>query len=346
MERSMKVAFLSAKSYEESFFLEEIKRHSYKLELEFFEHRLSPQTAPLVLDYSVICIFVHDDASRETIEVLRRGKTRVIALRCAGFNNVDLRAAEEAGIQVCNVPAYSPNAVAEHTVGMMLTLNRKFHRSYWRVREGNFSLDGLMGFDMAGKTIGIIGTGKIGSAVARILLGMQCTVLAVDPVPSEECRKMGVEYVTLEHLLQRSDVITLHCPLTPETYHLINAERIAMMKDGAMLINTSRGAVVDTKALIQALKRRKFCAVGLDVYEEEEKYFYEDLSDKVIEDDLLARLLTFPNVLITAHQAFFTREALENIARTTLANIVSYMQTGVCTNLIRSERYKTQPVKR
>lgn len=330
------VGFVSAKKYEIPYF-EEANRE-YNFSIDYIEHRLTAETAQILTSYPVLCAFVHDDLSVKTIEVLRKGKTRLIALRCAGFNNVDILAADNAGIVVCNVPNYSPHAVAEHTVGLMLCLNRKYHRSYWRVREGNFALDGLLGFDMAGKTVGIIGTGRIGSVVARILLGMGCAVIAYDPVPSEDCKSMGVRYITFDELIEQSDIITIHCPLTPETRHLINAGTIARMKDGVMLINTSRGAIIDTAALIDGLKKGKFRGVGLDVYEEEEQYFYKDLSEQIIQDDLLARLLTFPNVLITAHQGFFTHEALRKIAMTTLQNIAEFITTGSCSNALTPQR--------
>ncbi len=330
----MKVAVFSTKSYDRAFLQEANARHGHRL--EFFQARLDAQTAPLAAGYPGVCVFVNDLLDRTALEQLAQGGTRLVALRCAGFNNVDLTAAEQLEITVVRVPAYSPHAVAEHTVGLILTLNRKIHRAYQRVRDGNFSLEGLMGFDLAGKTVGIVGTGKIGAVVARILHGFGCRLLGFDPYPNPECRKLGVEYVPLEELLARSDIVTLHCPLTPQTFHLINRDSLQLLKPGAMLINTSRGAVIDTPAVIQALKSGHLGSLGLDVYEEEGDVFFQDLSDRVIQDDVLARLLTFPNVIITGHQAFFTREALQAIAETTLDNITQFEQTGDCTNRVRA----------
>ncbi|MDH5712052.1 MAG: 2-hydroxyacid dehydrogenase, partial [Gammaproteobacteria bacterium] len=249
---------------------------------------------------------------------------KIIALRCAGFNNVDTDAAHKLNITVVRVPAYSPNAVAEHTVGLMLSLNRKIHRAYNRVRDSNFALDGLLGFDFSGRTIGIVGTGRIGSIVARIMSAMGMDVLAFDPVKNIECEKIGVNYVGFDELLTRSDVISLHCPLTDETKHIIDSAALGKMKNGAMLINTSRGAVLDTCAVIEGLKSKKIAYLGLDVYEQESELFFKDLSCEIIEDDVFQRLLTFPNVLITAHQGFFTSDALTNIADTTLENIMRF----------------------
>lgn len=245
----------------------------------------------------------------------------MIALRCAGFNNVDLSAAKALGLTVVRVPAYSPNAVAEHAVALMLTLNRHTHRAYNRVREGNFSLNGLLGYDLNGKTIGIIGTGRIGTVLARIMIGFGCTVLAFDVYPNDECRKLGARYVSLDELLLQSDVISLHCPLNKQTHHLIDAESISKMKHGVMLINTSRGALIDTHAVTAGLKSGRIGALGLDVYEQEENLFFEDHSNEIIQDDELERLLMFPNVLVTAHQGYFTREALDAIAQTTMNNL-------------------------
>jgi len=272
------------------------------------------------------------------LTTLAGGGTTLVALRSAGFNHVDLQAAAELGIAVVRVPAYSPYAVAEHAVGLMLALNRKFHRAYNRVREGNFSLDGLLGFDMHGKTAGIVGTGKIGTVVATILKGFGCRLIGYDPYPSDAARELGVEYVSLDDLIGQADIITLHLPLTPETHHLIGAEAIAKMKPGAMLINTSRGALLDTAEVIEGLKSGQVGALGLDVYEEEEELFFEDLSGTVIQDDTFARLLTFPNVLITGHQGFFTREALSAIAETTIANITTVENGEVSPNTVAAEK--------
>ena len=258
----------------------------------------------------------------------------MIALRCAGYNNVDLNAATNHGLTIVRVPGYSPHSVAEHTVGLILALNRKLHRAYNRVREGNFSLEGLLGFDLHGKTTGVIGTGKIGTVVARILAGIGCRVLAVDPFPNEQCRALGVEYTEIDALFPRSDIVTLHCPLLPGNRHMIDAPALARMKPGVMLINTSRGALIDTPAVIEALKTGQVGYLGLDVYEEEEDIFFEDRSSFIINDDVFSRLLTFPNVIITGHQAFFTREALENIAQTTIENIVQFETNGMSPNAV------------
>lgn len=300
-----------------------------QLDLQFHEARLNADTARLAQDAQCVCAFVNDDLGHDVIAALSDMGVRLIALRSAGFNHVDLRAARDAGIVVARVPAYSPHAVAEHTLALILTLNRKTHRAFNRVREGNFALDGLMGFDMHGKVASIVGTGLIGTVLARILTGFGCEVLAVDPSPSAECKAMGVQYVEMAELLPRSDIITLQCPLSPATHHLINDEAIAQMKRGVMLINTSRGAVVDTRAVIRGLKSGQIGALGLDVYEEEGDLFFEDLSQSYIPDDVFARLLTFPNVLVTGHQGFFTREALQAIAETTVANITSFQRDGV-----------------
>jgi D-lactate dehydrogenase len=270
----------------------------------------------------------------EVLAKLALGGTRIVALRCAGFNNVDLAAAHRLGLAVVRVPAYSPHAVAEHTLGLILALNRHLPRAYNRVREGNFALDGLLGFDLCGRTAGLIGTGKIGAVVAKLLAGFECEILAIDPFQNPDCLTLGVRYVGLDELLARSDIITLHCPLTPENHHVIDATALARMKDGAMLINTSRGALVDTRAVIEALKSGKLGYLGLDVYEEEGDIFFEDRSSTIIQDDVFTRLLTFPNVLITGHQAFFTRNALEKIAATTIANIAQIEATGRCENSV------------
>ncbi|HKU41441.1 MAG TPA: 2-hydroxyacid dehydrogenase [Polyangiales bacterium] len=290
----------------------------------FLEGRLTTQSAPLAKDAQAVCVFVNDKLDRPCLEVLAAQGVKLVALRCTGFNNVDLPGAAALGIIVTRVPVYSPYAVAEHAVALLLSLDRKIHRAFNRVREQNFSLSGLVGFDLHGKTAGIVGTGKIGKVVARILCGFGMTVLAYDPYPdSDWARATGVTYVDKLSLAERSDVVSLHIPLTPETKHIIRHETLEVMKPGALLINVSRGALIDTSALIQALKCGKLGGVGLDVYEEEEGIFFEDLSGEVLQDDVLARLLTFPNVLVTSHQAFLTREALSDIARTTVANLVA-----------------------
>ena len=288
----------------------------------FWEFRLTAETAPSAQGARAVCAFVNDQLDRPCLETLARLGVRLVALRCTGCNNVDVAAAKELGLTVTRVPIYSPHAVAEHAVALLLALNRKIHRAFNRVREQNFSLNGLVGFDLHGKTAGIIGTGKIGRILGQILRGFGMKVLAYDPYPAREwAQQSGVEYVDCLTLAQNSDVISLHTPLTPETRHIIRRESLQAMKPGAILINVSRGALIDTTALIQALKSGRLGGVGLDVYEEEEGVFFEDLSGQVLQDDDLARLLTFPNVLITAHQAFLTREALSDIARTTVANL-------------------------
>jgi len=278
----------------------------------------------LAVGYPAICGLVNDSLNEIVLETLCECGTGLVALRSAGFNHVDLEAADRLGITVLRVPAYSPHAVAEHTVGLILTLNRKLHRAYARVREQNFALDGLLGFDLNGRTAGVIGTGKIGTVVARILLGFGCRVLAHDVMHNPACLRSGVLYVPFEEILRQSDILTLHCPLTPHTRHLLNDRTLALMRPGAMLINTSRGALIDTRAVIAALKSGHLAYLGLDVYEEEGDLFFKDLSQAIVQDDVFARLLTFPNVVITAHQAFFTREALDNIAHTTLQNITDF----------------------
>lgn len=322
----MKVAVFSTKPYDERY-LRFANRDAH--EFVFLSSRLAPDTAALAQGCEGVCAFVNDDVGADVIGHLAQQGVRLIALRSAGFNHVDLAAAAAAGVAVARVPAYSPYAVAEHTVALILTLNRKLHRAYNRVREGNFALEGLLGFDLHGKTVGIIGTGKIGELVARILGGFGCHLLAFDPHENPAVTGLGVRYVDFDTLLGTCDVITLQCPLTPQTHHMIDHDAIAKMKPGVMLINTSRGAVVDTSALIEGLKNRTVGSVGLDVYEEEAELFFEDLSQTFIRDDIFARLLTFPNVLITGHQAFFTHEALSAIANTTLANISAFERDGV-----------------
>jgi len=325
----MKVAIFSTKPYDQQF-LERANQNQH--ELTFFEPKLNYETASLAKDFEVVCVFVNDQLDAQTLEKLAEGGIKLIALRCAGFNNINLKKAAELGIKIVRVPAYSPYAVAEHTLGLILTLNRKLHRAYCRVREGNFSLDGLLGFDLNNRTVGIIGTGKIGMIVAKILQGFGCKILGYDLYPHPEFTTFGGEYTELNKLIKESDIITLHCPLTPDTHHIINAETIAMAKDGFMLVNTSRGGLIDTKAVIKSLKNQKIGYLALDVYEQEEELFFEDLSDEIILDDTFQRLLTFPNVLITGHQAFFTQEALTNIADTTINNINQFAEGKECVN--------------
>ena len=321
----MKVVFFNTKQYDKKYFSEAKLGSTH--ELVYLEAKLSFDTALLTQDAEVICVFVNDVVDADVIARLSQQGVKLIALRCAGFNNVDLAAAQQHGIKIVRVPAYSPNAVAEYTVGLMLALNRKIHRAYCQVREGNFSLNGLMGFDMSGKTAGIIGTGKIGELVVRTLCAMGMDVLTYDPYVNQQCVKDGARYVDIETLFAESDVISLHCPLSAETHHIIDAPAIHKMKTGVMLINTSRGAVIDTAAVIASLKSGKIGMLGLDVYEQEEELFFEDHSYEVITDDVFERLLTFPNTLITAHQGFFTSDAMRNIAATTLDNISQY-ETG------------------
>ena len=292
--------------------------------LHYTDARLEPSTAALAQGYDGVCCFVDDSLDAAVLEQLHRGGTRLVLLRSTGFNNVDTEAAKRLGLAVARVARYSPYAVAEFALGLMLALNRKIHRAYNRVREGNFLLDGLLGFDLHGRTVGVIGTGRIGSVMCRILLGLGCRVLATDPAPHPDLPALPVSYTDLDNLLRQSDIVTLHLPLTRDNHHLIDRRALALMKPGAMLINTSRGALVDTEALIAALKSGHLGAVGLDVYEEEEHIYYRDLSDQIIPDDVFMRLLTFPNVIVTGHQAFFTRQALETIAATTAANLQAF----------------------
>jgi D-lactate dehydrogenase len=322
----MKIGVYSSKAYEKPFLeaANSAGQSQARHELVYLDARLSEATTGLAHGCVAVSIFVGDDASAPVLRALHAMGVRLLVLRSAGFNHVDVAQADSLGITVLRVPAYSPYAVAEHAVGLMLAVNRKFHRAYNRVREQNFELDGLMGFDMNGKTAGVIGTGKIGQAVCRILTGFGCRVLASDPVKNDACVSMGVEYVGLGELYKRSDIISVHCPLTRETRHMIGTEALDAMKAGVVLINTSRGALVDTRALIESLKRGRIGAVGLDVYEEEGDLFFRDLSDQVIQDDVFVRLQTFPNVVITAHQGFFTREACEGIAASTIGNATDF----------------------
>jgi D-lactate dehydrogenase len=331
----MDVTFFSAKAYEKPFFAAASERGRHTL--HWIDARLTLDTAALALGRAAVCVFVQDRVDAPVLEALHRQGVRFVVLRSAGFNNVDVDAAEALGIAVARVPAYSPHAIAEYTVALMLDLNRKIYRAYPRVREGNFSLDGLMGVDMHGLTAGIVGTGTIGRCVGRILAGFGLQLLAFDPHPNDDAKAIGMRYVPLPELLARSDIVTLHCPLTPQTRYLIDAAAVAMMKDGAMLINTSRGAVIDTPAVIDGLKSGRIGSLGLDVYEEEESLFFRDLSDTVIQDDVFSRLLTFPNVIVTGHQGFFTRDALDTIARVTLANLDELERTGTCTNCVAAK---------
>jgi len=318
----MRVIFFSSQTYDRDSFL--ALSGASDLELHFQPARLNLYTAPLAHRHEVLCAFINDDLSAPVLEELAAGGTRLIALRSAGYNHVDLDAAARLGLCVVRVPAYSPHAVAEHAVALVLALNRRLHRAYNRTREGDFSLHGLTGFDLVGKTVGVVGTGQIGATFARIMAGFGCQLLAYDPFPNPELLALGARYLSLPELLAQSRIISLHCPLTAETHHLINRDSLAHLQPGAMLINTGRGGLVDTPALIDALKDGQLGYLGLDVYEEEAQVFFEDRSDLPLQDDVLARLLTFPNVIITAHQAFLTHEALAAIATTTLDNIAAW----------------------
>lgn len=324
----MKVAVFSTKPYDRRSLEAANGREGHHL--FFLEPRLTVSTAPLAAGHDAVCAFINDELHAGTLEILARGGTRLIALRSAGFNHVDLKAAGELGLKVLRVPAYSPHAVAEHALALIMTLNRKTHRAYNRVREGDFSLDGLLGFDVHGRTAGIVGTGKIGVILGEILAGMGCKILGYDPFPHDHFKKIGT-YAGFPELLRESHIISLHCPLTPETHHLINKESLALMREGAMLINTSRGALIDTKDVTKALKSGRLGYLGLDVYEQEADLFYENLSGTIIQDDVFQRLLTFPNVIITSHQAFFTENAMKNIAETTIGNITDFEKGGPAT---------------
>jgi D-lactate dehydrogenase len=322
----MKVAVFSSRPYVKEYFQKYAEKNKEEHELVFFDTSLNEQTVTLAKGCNVVCLFVNDNANAAVIEKLAGYGIKLIALRCAGFNNVDLEKAEEKGISILRVPAYSPYAVAEHAVALMLALNRKIHKAYNKTREANFTIDGLIGFDVHGKTVGVIGTGQIGAIFAKILkLGFNATVIAYDVFINKELVELGIKYVSLDELYAASDIISLHVPLLPTTNHIVNAESIQKMKDGVMILNTSRGALIDTPATIRALKSGKVGYLGLDVYEEESHLFYEDLSGTVIEDDIISRLLTFPNVIITGHQAFFTREAMDKITSTTFTNINDFI---------------------
>lgn len=313
----MRTILFSTQTYDRDSFL----ACSSDLDLHFQPARLTLDTAALAQGHAVVCAFINDDLSAPVLECLAEGGTQLIALRSAGYNHVDLHAAQQLGLTVVRVPAYSPHAVAEHAVALVLALNRRLHRAYNRTREGDFSLHGLTGFDLVGKRVGVVGTGQIGEVFARIMAGFGCALLAYDPYPNPAVEALGGRYVPLDELLAESDIVSLHCPLNDGTRYLVNSHSLQRMKRGAMLINTGRGALVETPALIEALKSGQLGYLGLDVYEEEANLFFEDRSDLPLQDDVLARLLTFPNVIVTAHQAFLTREALAAIARTTLDNI-------------------------
>ena len=338
----MKVAVFDTHAYDRAAL--ETANARFQHDLTFFEPRLTVHTAPLARGFAAVSSFVNDRVDEETLRILRDGGVRLVALRSAGYNHVDLRAAERFGLTVVRVPEYSPHAVAEHAVALVLALDRKIHRAWVRVREANFTLDGLVGFDLHGKTIGLIGTGRIGAVMARIMHGFGCRLLAHDPAPNAALSTaLGLRYVDLDTLFAEADVVSLHVPLTPATHHLIDAPALARMRRGVMLINTGRGALVDSRALIAALKTGHVGAAGLDVYEEEEGLFFRDLSDQVLQDDVLARLLTFPNVLVTSHQGFLTREALAAIAETTLANVRAFERGETSRNVLRADAVSLPP---
>ena len=317
-----KIAFFGAKPYDIASFDKVNEKYNY--DIRYYKGHLNPNNVVLTQDTDAVCIFVNDTADAAVIDAMVDNGVKLLALRCAGFNNVDLKAAK-GKLPVVRVPAYSPYAVAEYSLALMLSLNRKIHRAYWRTRDGNFSLNGLMGFDMHGKTIGIIGTGKIAKILIRLLKGFGMRILAYDLYPDMKfAGEEGISYVSLDELYRESDIISLHCPLTDQTKYMIDKDSIDKMKEGVMIINTGRGLLINTNDLIEGLKEKKIAAAGLDVYEEEGEYFYEDKSDKIIDDDVLAGLLSFNNVIVTSHQAFFTKEALHNIAETTLQNIEDF----------------------
>lgn len=335
----MKIAFYSSKGYDREYF-DQINK-DYRFELNFFETRLNRYTVALAKGHDGICAFVNDKINENTLRVMDEEGIHVLALRCAGFNNVDLEAAEKYGITILRVPAYSPSAVAEHALALILTLNRKVHKAYNRVREGNFSLERLAGFNISGKTVGVVGTGSIGQAFIKLMKGFDVNTVAYDPYPNEKLKKQGVEYKSLEDLLSVSDIISLHCPLTPDTYQLINKDTLAKIKPSAMLINTSRGKLINTEDTIEALKNKQLGYLGIDVYAEEEKIFFKDLSEIIIDDDKIARLMSFPNVLVTAHQGFLTREALEQIAKTTLQNLKDYRDGVNLANQVSAAHFRS-----
>ncbi|TBW29992.1 2-hydroxyacid dehydrogenase [Gramella sp. KN1008] len=326
----MRVAVFSTKPYDEEYF--ERYRSQKDLEFIYFEASLNHHTANLTKGFDAVCVFVNDKVDGRTLKSLANHGVGLIALRCAGFNNVDLEAARAHNIKVVRVPAYSPEAVAEHAVALILTLNRKTHKAYNRVREGNFSLNRLIGFNLYKKTVGVIGTGKIGATFCHIMKGFGCRIIAFDKYESDELKQLGVEYKPLDEVFKEADMLSLHCPLTPDTRHMINKDSLSLMKDGVMIINTSRGGLIDTADIIKGLSSRKIGYLGIDVYEQEENLFFQDLSESIIEDDMLLRLNSFPNVLITSHQAFFTKEAMEEITHTTLNNIHEFKEGRSLTN--------------
>lgn len=341
----MKIAFYDAKPYDRVSFDRVNKGYGNKI--KYFEYKLNEDTVKLSKGYDAVCAFVNDDISAEVIDSLHEQGIGLIAMRCAGYNNIDFESAFNK-VHVVRVPAYSPYAVAEHALALIMSLNRKTHKAYSRTRENNFNINGLLGFDLYKKTVGVIGTGKIGQIFASICKGIGMNVIAYDKYPNDA---LGIKYVDLETLYRDSDIISLHCPLLNDTHHLINDNSIDLMKEGVMIINTSRGGLINTEALVRGLKDKKVGSSGLDVYEEESEYFFEDFSDEIIDDDVLARILSFPNVLVTSHQAFFTKEALENIATTTLESIKSYengelLENEICYNCDKKPTCKTTEARR
>lgn len=327
----MKVYVYDTHAFESRHFCEANK--SFKHDLNFYEAKLTEKSVVLAKGYPCVCAFVNDHLDQKILKTLSDNGTTLIALRSAGYNHIDLNAAKNLGLKVVRVPEYSPYSVAEHAVALILTLNRKIHKSYNRIREGNFSLEGLVGFDLHGKTIGVVGTGRIGKAFIKILKGFGCNVLAYDVFPDTDfAQQEGFQYTDLENVFKSSDILSLHVPLGPDTHYMVNEKTLGLMKEGAMIINTSRGSLIDTKALIVALKSGHLGSAGLDVYEEEENYFFKDLSNQVLDDDMLIRLINFPNVILTSHQGFLTTEALSNIALTTLANISEFEKGLPLTN--------------
>lgn len=329
----MKIAVFSAKPYDREFL--DAANMTEGHHLKYFDDPLDLETVGLAAGHDAVCIFVNDTADAEVLDALKRGGTSLVALRCTGFNNVDLKAAEQLGMRVVRVVDYSPNSVAEHAVALLLAINRRIHRAYNRTRDSNFALDGLMGFDLCGKTVAVLGTGKIGRVFARIMLGFGCNVIGYDKYPSSEFEALGARYARPLEIGSSADIISLHCPLTPETYHIVNSDSLARTKRGALLVNTSRGGLVDTDAAIEALKSGQLAGLALDVYEQEADIFFRDLSGTVVIDDALQRLLSFPNVIVTGHQAFFTREAVTTICQTTLQSVTEFDTGKPLTNEIR-----------
>ncbi len=332
----MKLAVFSTKPYDKEYLDKANKANGFVHDITYFEYPLNTQTAKLAKGYEAVCAFVNDRLDKKCLQSLHEQGIKHIALRCAGFNNVDVKVAEDLNISLQRVPDYSPYAVAEYSVALLMTVNRRITKAFRRVRDGDFSLQGLLGFDLYGKTVGIIGTGKIGYVAANILSGFGCRILAYDLYPNEELQQKGIEYVSLENLFRQSDVISLYCPLTLETFHMINEKSISLMKKGVYIINTSRGGLVNTDAVIEGLKSKKIGGLALDVYEEEEGVFFEDLSDDIVHDDKLMRLTTFPNVIITSHQAFFTKEALERISMVTIHNLIAAERGEELKNIVLS----------